>query len=109
MRTRNVRAEKSGLDWALLAMTDSPDGRDLRAAATGANDGMVRTPASSSRLRDVLTNVAAATRPFVPFERMGVALLEDADTVRSVLMVGEGIDQFSEHVRSRRQCSDRLW
>ena len=82
---------------------------DVPAAASDARSAVARTLASTLHVRDVLANVAAAARPLIPFERMGIALLEDADTVRSFLMIGDGADELSEHVRSRAQCSDKLW
>jgi two-component system response regulator HydG len=60
------------------------------------------------QLRDVFTNVAAAARPLLPFERMGISLLERDETVRVCLMAGEGATTWSEHVRSRQDCSDTL-
>jgi transcriptional regulator with GAF, ATPase, and Fis domain len=90
-------------------MADGSTPNELPAAASDARSAIARTLASTLHVRDVLAHVAAATRPLVPFERMGIALLEDADTVRSFLMVGDGADQLSEQVRSRAQCSDRLW
>lgn len=90
-------------------MTDGSSPAERPAAASDARSTIARTLASTLQVRDVLANVAAATRPLVPFERMGIALLEDGDTVRSFLMVGDGADELSEHVRSRAQCSDKLW
>jgi hypothetical protein len=90
-------------------MPDGSTPNELPATASDARSAIARTLASTLHVRDVLANVAAATRPLIPFERMGIALLEDADTVRSFLMIGDGADQLSEQVRSRAQCSDKLW
>jgi transcriptional regulator with GAF, ATPase, and Fis domain len=61
------------------------------------------------QLRDVFTNVALAARAVLPFDQMAIALLEPDDAVRVLLMPGDGAAAVSEHVRSRRQFSDRLW
>ena len=67
------------------------------------------TPASTLQLRDVFTNVASAARPLLPFERMGISLLEFDEAVRLILMTGDAATEFSERVRSRRHFSDAMW
>jgi two-component system NtrC family response regulator len=90
-------------------MPERADHRELTAGAGDARSAIARTLASTLQLRDVFANVVAAARPILPFERMGISLVEDADTIRVFLMVGDDADEFSEYVRSRRQCSDRVW
>jgi len=74
-----------------------------------ARSAIARTLASTLQLRDVFAHVAAAARPLIPFERMGIALLEDPETIRTFIVVGDGAEQLSEQLRFRRQCSDQLW
>ena len=90
-------------------MPDRADPIGPPAGAGDARSAIARTLASTLQLRDVFTNVVSAARPILPFERMGISLLEPDDAVRVFLMAGEGATEFSEHVRSRRQFSDTLW
>jgi transcriptional regulator with GAF, ATPase, and Fis domain len=64
---------------------------------------------STLALCDAFAGVASGARSIVTFERMGISLLEDADTVKVHLLTGDGSDQFSEHVLARTHYSDRLW
>jgi transcriptional regulator with GAF, ATPase, and Fis domain len=56
-------------------------------------------------LRDLLSCVAAASRMVVPFERLSIGVLADAETVRVRTMGSAG----EEVVVPRGQYSDRLW
>ena len=53
---------------------------------------------STLTLRDAFAGVAVAARAIVPFERMGISLLEDPGTVRVHLLAGPGAEHFTEHV-----------
>ena len=69
----------------------------------------VNVAETAHQLRHMLATVAAATRPLVPFDRLGLALVEDAEAVRTVSLRWEGAVDASEHTHVRHQWSDRLW
>ena len=64
---------------------------------------------STLTLRDAFASVAVAARAMVPFERMGISLLEDPGTVRVHLQAGPGAEHFTEHVLARPHYSGCLW
>ena len=64
---------------------------------------------SALTLRDAFAGVAVAARAIVPFERMGISLLEDPGTVRVHLLAGPGAEHFTEHVLARPHYSGCLW
>jgi transcriptional regulator with GAF, ATPase, and Fis domain len=69
-----------------------------------------RQPETSTlTLRDAFAGVAVAARAIVPFERMGISLLEDPGTVRVHLLAGPGAEHFTEHVLARPHYSGCLW
>jgi len=90
-------------------MSERADPLGLPAGAGDARSAIARTLASTLQLGDVFASVASAARPILPFERMGISLLEAEQAVRVFLMAGDGATEFFEHVRSRRQFSDTLW
>ena len=79
---------------------------------TSSTDGLtasVNVAETAHQLRHFLATVAAATRPLVPFDRLGLALVEDAEAVRTVSLRWEGAVDVSDQTHARHQWSDRLW
>jgi transcriptional regulator with GAF, ATPase, and Fis domain len=70
---------------------------------------MTDTRETADQLRHLLATVAAAARPLVPFDRLGLALAEDAETVRTTWLPWKHTLDASEQTHFRRQWSDRLW
>ena len=64
---------------------------------------------STLTLRDAFAGVVVAARAIVPFERMGISLLEDSGTVRVHLLAGSGAQRFTEHILARTHYSGCLW
>jgi transcriptional regulator with GAF, ATPase, and Fis domain len=67
-----------------------------------------RLLASSPELGSLFSSVAAAARLAAPFERMEIALIEDAETVRAWTAAADDA-AFSERVLPRRRYSSHLW
>jgi GAF domain-containing protein len=75
---------------------------------------VVRTVAESLELQEVFTRVAEATRAVVPFDRMGVVLLDGPETVRLYAIAGGGAGVAAPVVEvgapvPRDWLSPRLW
>ena len=92
------------LDWALTAMTDT---RETAFSAHGPT-ASVNLADTNQQLRSVLATVAATIRSLVAFDRLGLALIEDEDAVRTISARWADADA-SEQTHVRRQWSDRLW
>ena len=90
-------------------MTDAGHDGDGAAARTDELSSLGSGLGLHDQLPDVLASVRAAAGSLLPFDRIGVALLEDSERIRSVSIVGDGAGELAEHLRSRHQCSDKLW
>ena len=59
-------------------------------------------------LHELLAKIGAAAAPGIPYERIGIALLEGGDTVRSMLLARESGEMLPEPVQSRHEYADRF-
>src|SRR5262245_30402393 len=84
---------------------------DTRQTASSAHGLTASTnPAEKAhQLREILATVAAAIRSLVPFDRLGLALVEGAEAVGTISVRWEGAVDASEQTHLRHQWSDRLW
>ena len=82
-------------------------------AATSGNIADACTAIASAlgetlELRAVFQRVAAAVRGVIPFDRMGVSLLDDPQTARAFAMVGDGAG-LTEMTVSQQDYSPHMW
>jgi len=69
-------------------MSDHADTTRLSAGALDARSAIARALASTLQFRDVFATIADGARPILPFERMGITLLEDDETICVCVMAG---------------------
>jgi transcriptional regulator with GAF, ATPase, and Fis domain len=90
-------------------MSERADGREGPAGSVKASASIARALASSLDWRGALPGVAAAARMVVPFQRMGVSLVEGGDSVRVWVVAGGDAAGGTGTVWPLRQHSSRLW
>ncbi len=61
------------------------------------------------QLRQIIGTVAAAARSLVPFDRLGLAVVDDAAGVPTISLHWEGDGDAAAATHVRHQWSDRLW
>src|SRR5262245_49463121 len=84
---------------------------DTRHTAPGTHGltASVKVAEAVDQLRHILAAVAVATRPLVPFDRLGLALVEDGEAIPTISLRWEGAVDGSGQTYLRHQWSDRLW
>jgi Nif-specific regulatory protein len=75
--------------------------------ADGAGSAASAAPVHGQRLREIFPGVAALARRVIPFERVGVSLIEDDTTVRAFIIGDAGA--LTETTWRRGSFSDVLW
>ena len=99
-----LNEQARGLDCALTVMPDTSQ------TASRSHGPSASAPvADSDQLRRILATVVAAIHPLVPFDRLGFALVDGEDAIRTISLPWEGADDASEQTQLRGQWSDRLW
>lgn len=79
------------------------------ASSTDGLTGSVDVAETAPQLGTILATVAAATRPLVSFDGLGVAVVEEGESVRTASLRCEDAVEASEQRQFRHQWSDKLW